>query len=281
MNKLLTEINGGFPFSLNDLRWQDDAYRLALTDICRGLSANTSAQDFILFGCGLTLHNTQSPYYSVDEGAVFHAGEVYHVYPHNIPWVTNQEPYITFPKTYDPTGNVIFSDSSTHNVYEIRKAVFVLSLTAPTEENVMLENVDTLSYILAQHTHAQYATKQQEAWHQVGASGEPAFASGWQNVDATVYNPLSFMKDTLGFIHIKGAVMCPSSPLSGWSNKITTLPTAYHPSKTMYTVGFLRDGEQKYGTCLFRIDADGSLWYNHVSTTVGVPSIIDLGHIVI
>jgi len=43
----------------------------------------------------------------------------------------------------------------------------------------------------------------QEAWHLVGASGQPAFANGWNNYGAY---PLSFMKDSLGFVHIQGFV---------------------------------------------------------------------------
>lgn len=285
MNKLLSDVDaqgnpldGGFPLCMDDTRWMDDAYRQAFNDIMKGIAAGT-ANPVILHGVSFDYSN--SGIIIINEGSIYYNNEVYHV---NSQILTRNPAqgsvlYLRWEPQYDPDGNVVFEDGVSHNIHQIRRAFFEWNTSQPTN-SLPWEDWDVLLSLIS-HTHPIYALKQQEAWHQVGASGEPAFTSGWQNVDTAVYNPLSFMKDQSGFVHIKGAVVCPSGPLSGWSNKITTLPTAYHPSKDIYVVGFIKDGEEKYGTCLFRIDADGSLYYNHVSTPVGIPSIIDLGHIIL
>jgi hypothetical protein len=61
-----------------------------------------------------------------------------------------------------------------------------------------------------------------EAWHVVGASGEPAFSSGWQNHDLN-YNTAGFFKDREGFLHLRGLVEAttssPTSCVFPWSWK--------------------------------------------------------------
>lgn len=65
----------------------------------------------------------------------------------------------------------------------------------------------------------------QEDWHEVGTTGEPAFEDSWVNYSVT-YNSCGFMKDTMGFVHLKGLV---KSGTYGISGVIFTLPTGYRP----------------------------------------------------
>jgi hypothetical protein len=65
-----------------------------------------------------------------------------------------------------------------------------------------------------------------EAWHEVGTSGEPAFATGWQNFNAPV-TTAAFYKDPFGVVHLKGWV----SGNTSTGTIIFTLPESYRPTK--------------------------------------------------
>ena len=62
-----------------------------------------------------------------------------------------------------------------------------------------------------------------EAWHVVGAAGEPAFEGGW---GAYTSYAVRFRKDRDGYVHIDGLA---SRPLSGTVSTMFTLPEAYRP----------------------------------------------------
>lgn len=119
MNKLLTEFTGGFPFLLNDLRFTDDAIRLAIKDIVNALCGDGPV---ILAGCQFT---QQPTYISVEEGAIFWQGEIWHVYPHNFtaPNPVLEPPYWNFVTGNGPEGSRTFENAETHQVHQIRKAV--------------------------------------------------------------------------------------------------------------------------------------------------------------
>ena len=56
---------------------------------------------------------------------------------------------------------------------------------------------------------AAFARAGSEAWHEVGAPGEPAFhqdsACSWSNFDG-IHNSAAFLRDRFGFVHLKGLV---------------------------------------------------------------------------
>lgn len=70
-----------------------------------------------------------------------------------------------------------------------------------------------------------------EPWHNVGATGEPAFVNGWTNYNASSYQPLRFFKDPHGMVHFMGVVG--ASPVSISSTTMVTLPAGYRPSMYM------------------------------------------------
>lgn len=72
----------------------------------------------------------------------------------------------------------------------------------------------------------------QEAWHEIGATGEPAFQNGWVNYSSG-YATLAFMKDSLGFVTVKGFIK--SGTITAGTT-IFTLPAGYRPAKNMYYV---------------------------------------------
>lgn len=64
--------------------------------------------------------------------------------------------------------------------------------------------------------------QQPEAWHVIGASGEPAFQNGatWTG---TFYEPVRFYKDPLGMVHLHGSMSATSGLVC------FTLPVGYRP----------------------------------------------------
>jgi tetrahydromethanopterin S-methyltransferase subunit B len=79
-----------------------------------------------------------------------------------------------------------------------------------------------------------------EAWHVVGAAGEPAFLNSWTNY-AGGYATAGFYKDSLGIVHLRGLVK------SGTATTIFTLPVGYRPE---YYVLFATSTDPNiYGRC--------------------------------
>ena len=68
-----------------------------------------------------------------------------------------------------------------------------------------------------------------EAWHLVGANGEPLFQHSWQNGLNTSDEPLSFYKDRSGVVHLRGRIIN-GSP----NNSIFQLPAGYRPAAGKY-----------------------------------------------
>lgn len=76
-------------------------------------------------------------------------------------------------------------------------------------------------------TYPNPSLKPDEAWHEVGAPGEPAFVNGWDNFNPDAYNTLGFYKDARGIVHLKGFI----SRSSTTGNTIFSLPPGYRPAK--------------------------------------------------
>lgn len=70
-----------------------------------------------------------------------------------------------------------------------------------------------------------------EAFHLVGATGEPAFQNSWQNRTGTADEPLGFYKDHEGIVHLRGRIIG-GSP----NNGIFQLPAGYRPAAGKYAV---------------------------------------------
>lgn len=66
-----------------------------------------------------------------------------------------------------------------------------------------------------------------EAWHQVGAVGEPAFQNAWVNF-LQGEAPVTFYKDPDGIVHLRGLAMS-GTLANGTTGTIFTLPAGYRP----------------------------------------------------
>jgi hypothetical protein len=89
----------------------------------------------------------------------------------------------------------------------------------------------TVSHLWNQHikpkTDARYARKNAEAWHLVGAAGEPAFMNSWTNYGGG-FSSAAFYKDPWGVVHLKGLVQAGTI-----GTTIFQLPSGYLPSEDL------------------------------------------------
>jgi hypothetical protein len=69
----------------------------------------------------------------------------------------------------------------------------------------------------------------QEAWHEVGAAGEPAFENSWTGSIGSPWANVGFMKDTSGFVHLRG--LAQNGTVSAYPGvPMFTLPAGYRPA---------------------------------------------------
>jgi hypothetical protein len=72
-----------------------------------------------------------------------------------------------------------------------------------------------------------------EAWHEIGAAGEPAFACSWTNNGVLGTATAGFYKDPYGVVHLKGEVA------AGGCNTIFTMPAGYRPNAFVSEIAFM------------------------------------------
>lgn len=94
-----------------------------------------------------------------------------------------------------------------------------------------------------------------EAWHEVGEAGEPAFENSWENYGG-VYTTAAFMKDPLGFVHLKGFI---AKGVTTNSTPVFTLPAGYRPSAASHFSSMSIYGATLSSTTFIRIDPDGAV----------------------
>lgn len=110
-------------------------------------------------------------------------------------------------------GSTTFNDAVT----------FLTSVTVPTASATT--DATNKAYVDAAIALAVTTIPVTDAWHNVGAGGEPAFGAGWGNDAGFV--PLRFKK-IAGVVFVEGSVVGPGAP-----SDVVTLPSGYRPSATM------------------------------------------------
>ncbi len=120
-----------------------------------------------------------------------------------------------------------------------------------------------------------------EAFHNVGAPGEPTFQNSWQNIATTTYGyPAGFYKDRLGVVHLVGRIVNGSGntvifqlppgyrPAAG---KYTSLPAACECTTAQTTIvsiqgsGFSAAADGSVSMTNGTLSASGSLWLDGIS----------------
>jgi hypothetical protein len=98
-----------------------------------------------------------------------------------------------------------------------------------------------------------------EAWHEIGAVGEPAFENGWANYGNPDNVTGGFYKDPFGAVHLKGILS------AGPNSVIFTLPPGYRPGKILVLPVW------RGGAALLDIKPDGRVGMNY-----GAPGLTSL-----
>ncbi len=257
MNKLLTNINGGFPFVLDDIRWIDNAYRDALTGIMNAFNIPVNGR-YIISGCEITQTGSPVPtHYNISAGHIYYDGEIYVVDAHSIQILfgTNGEQYYwTIDVSYDAAGNKTFEDGAQHDTYEVSKAKVVFGIP-PT--NYMPMAAPRLIDMIADYA-ANHLTDYLEDVRLVGQQGQPAFNFGWNNYSGQ--EPVGFYKDLQSSVVLQGRAV-----RSFGQNYIFTLPSGYRPSKNRW---FITNGEDWNGTTIAlstTILTNGNILVNNIT----------------
>lgn len=124
MDKLKTELYGGFPFDLDDWRWELDAHRAAISGLAAGLQKGDLGA-VILSGLELTL-TSLGGVLAISAGWVSWGGELFY-FPGG-PGVGSLPPtmhFLTRDISMDPAGMEVFQDGTSQNAYERRRVKLV------------------------------------------------------------------------------------------------------------------------------------------------------------
>lgn len=118
MKRLKTDINGGFPFVLDDLRWMQSGVEEAFKGLGTVVLAGQPMR--VLSGIASTV-NPSTFEVSITSGYVFMDGEVFFVPAQTVPFV-GQKYWFDVVTTFDPAGDKIFqSGGPAKQTYEIRQ----------------------------------------------------------------------------------------------------------------------------------------------------------------
>ena len=202
MNKFITDINGKLPFVLDDLRFSDDAYRMAFTAIAKAMA---KGENLILYGLDET--NNGGDNYTYSQGVVILNDEILFVDETTLDVVSGKKAVINKEESWDSAGKKLFGDDTLKDTYKIVKGIIqaVEDETTPNSVEVTARNVEDTPY--------------------VDGHGE------WQNVtyeDSYWSNgsvPLKFRKLANGMLHIKGIAHLSDNAYS----LIFILPEAFRP----------------------------------------------------
>jgi hypothetical protein len=96
-----------------------------------------------------------------------------------------------------------------------------------------------------------------QAWHVVGAPGQPAFQSPWGNWNSSVAGLAAFRRDRDRMVHLRGAVDAGANIGGGI---IFTLPPKYRPAKYRYFSVASTDGGSNPVDGIIEIRPDGTIY---------------------
>jgi hypothetical protein len=89
----------------------------------------------------------------------------------------------------------------------------------------------------------------EEAWHEIGAAGQPAFENGWTNYLPGSYATAAYYKDARGTVHLKGLIRSGSA-----TSHVFQLPDGYRPG-----VSHIYAGTSDSGAAYVGVDSDGTV----------------------
>lgn len=91
----------------------------------------------------------------------------------------------------------------------------------------------------------------QEAWI------TPSYAAGWGDYDAANWYGVRYMKDSLGFVHMKGLIKNTSGATNAANKVMFNLPVGYRPS---HQIRILTSAAPAPGVAALDIAANGDVY---------------------
>lgn len=256
MNKLITTDTGGFPYVLDDIRWEQSAYREALNDIVKGI-VDSGTVDFILWGCNITDNTT---YFDVSEGAIVFDGEIYHLAATTNLTKVNLQYLIFKPSTgtYDSNGLKTFQDAATHDTYEKRFATATIS-AIPGSGSYIIASTDGTAAIPLKNDRTFGNEVGSPTEITLGATTIDSCGSYYATNNITAANnPVKFWKQGSS-VFIKGGFS--QNPATSVTSryKVGSLPGGYRPAANVMMNGYAANNSGKEW-CIFEIESGGDIY---------------------
>ena len=103
--------------------------------------------------------------------------------------------------------------------------------------------------------HAVYKKLIIENWHEIGATGEPAFQNSWANEGSAGNETAAFRKDGLDRLYLKGYI---DTGTIADGTVIFTLPAGYRPTNVLRIAGMYVQGSSE-NAFQIEIQTDGDV----------------------
>lgn len=256
MNKLITTDTGGFPYVLDDIRWEQSAYREALNDIVKGIVASGTT-DFVLWGCNITDNTTN---FDVSEGAIVFDGEIYHLAAAtNLTKVALQ--YLIFKPstgTYDSNGLKTFQDAATHDTYEKRFATATIG-AIPGAGSYIIASTAGAAAIPEKYdyTFANLVTNPTKIT--LGETTIDDCGSYYATNNITAANNKVYFWKTGSTVQIRGGFSQNPATSVTTRYRVGSLPSGYRPPSNCMVNGFATNNAGSEW-CIFEIESGGDIY---------------------
>lgn len=267
MNKLITTDTGGFPYVLDDIRFEQDAYRNAFLALASAVR-NSATGDYILYGCNVTDNTTN---FDVSAGAVVFDGEIYlFAGATNLTKVSLLYLLIKpSTSTYDSAGLKTFQDASTHDTYNLRFATASISALGGTYIQLSTAGTSAIPLKLDYKFHNFLGIGDKITLADAAYDGTGSYEATYSG--ATV--PLKFWKRG-NMVELEGGIKHNAGVTPAIRTHLATLPSGYRPSHVVFIYGYSYGGDD---VALFEIGTDGKIYVRGdistsatINTTTGI-----------
>jgi len=250
MNKLLTDFNGGYPFVLDDIRFQQDAVRDALKGILSGFgwSGNELNGSYIIsgleWGSSTSIPDFTPGYVCIEGEVLYCTGGT----PFSAPTPPPGSVYYAYvSSTFDTNGIKNMENGNSENAYELRTVALAHGIlpssgATPITGTTAVRLLDKIYNDLP------------------GRQESPKFITAWGTANhwPTPYNTyVRYWKDSLGLVHIVGSVELNVAFNQSVINAFVIPDSNYFPAFESY--GTYLSGADSFGTGRVTISTSGQV----------------------
>ena len=262
MNEFITDVNGGFPLFLDDIRFLDSTFRNSLISLVRAI---TGGDGCVLSGINITPDEPSTDAITVSSGFIFSEGNIYY-FPGQIIENYNPSTIYVFKISQTLGGTRILANSDVVDAYKIFTAYLEVASEVPNQNEVSLTNFSVsrlqnrYERAFAKNTgfNKNFATQTQTL---AGAANVVMSPQNLQQHGAWLDNlvglndwdttSIKYRKLSNGFVEIKGELF----NYSPTSDVLFILPDGYIPTSFRIVSCFIESGLN---------DLASSIFINHV-----------------